>query len=108
MYAVGMLAKYRDGILTEDYLHCSAGRNEVNHGVTLVGYGKVKPGERVRGKCKEYWIIRNSWGADWGENGTFRICMDSPGDHEKPFGMCLVNKYAVVPNLDGTIIEPPE
>ena len=39
MYATGMLAKYKNGVLTEDFLKCSSKNVEVNHGITLVGYG---------------------------------------------------------------------
>ncbi len=41
MYASGMLGRYKNGILTEDFLKCSSISNEVNHGIALVGYGKV-------------------------------------------------------------------
>ena len=99
---------YKRGTLTEDYLKCSSTRNEVNHGVVLVGYGKVKPGEKVRGKCKEYWIIRNSWGPNWGDEGFFRICMDKAGAKDRKYGACLVNKFATWPNMDGIIIPPTD
>lgn len=36
-----------------------------DHGVAVVGWG-------VEGSTK-YWIVRNSWGADWGENGYVRM-----------------------------------
>ena len=41
MQATGMLAKYKNGIMTEEFLKCSSKFVEVNHGITLVGYGKV-------------------------------------------------------------------
>ena len=38
-----------------------------NHAVTLVGYGNI-PNTRVN-----YWIIKNSWGQNWGNNGYFAV-----------------------------------
>jgi len=41
----------------------------VNHAVLLVGFGT----DPAQNKNKDYWLIRNSWGDGWGENGYIRL-----------------------------------
>ncbi|KAI8554215.1 hypothetical protein RHMOL_Rhmol05G0081400 [Rhododendron molle] len=45
----------------------------LDHGVLLVGYGSGAYAP-IRLKEKPYWIIKNSWGETWGENGFYKIC----------------------------------
>jgi cathepsin L len=65
---------YGGGVFTG----CPAGGTRqviINHAVQLVGYG-VDAG-------KDYWIVRNSWGAGWGERGYIRMLKHSDGDKSK-------------------------
>ena len=55
---------YVGGIYSEKTLF-----NRPNHAISVVGWGK----DATTGT--EYWIVRNSWGTHFGENGYFRIQM---------------------------------
>ncbi|XP_010456317.1 PREDICTED: thiol protease aleurain [Camelina sativa] len=56
---------YKSGVYTSD--HCGSTPMDVNHAVLAVGYG-VEDGV-------PYWLIKNSWGADWGDKGYFKMEM---------------------------------
>jgi cathepsin L len=42
----------------------------VNHVVVLVGYGTDET-------LGDFWLIRNSWGTGYGENGYIRLARES-------------------------------
>ena len=55
---------YSGGIYDES--SCSS--YNLDHGVGCVGYGSEG--------SKNYWIVRNSWGTSWGEDGYIRMIKD--------------------------------
>ncbi|KAK7391407.1 hypothetical protein VNO78_19823 [Psophocarpus tetragonolobus] len=57
-------------------------KKRLNHGVLLVGYG-AKGFSILRLSKKPYWIIKNSWGKQWGEDGYYKLC--------RGHGMCGMN-----------------
>jgi len=53
----------------------------VDHCVQAVGYANY-------GQSNAYWIVRNSWGADWGENGFIWVAIGQD--------LCSIGDYATV------------
>ena len=69
---------YKSGILDDD--HCGA---NLDHAVLVVGYGKEAD--------KEFFIVRNSWTAAWGEEGYIRLAAVTGG------GICGLNEEPIIP-----------
>lgn len=63
--------------------------DKLDHGVLIVGYGyDLEYG-------KDYWIVKNSWGEGWGENGYIRIERNSDSEG----GMCGITLQASIPEV---------
>lgn len=64
---------YTGGVYTDNYGACTGGAYSVsNHAIALVGWGN----DPIHG---DYFILRNSWGPSWGENGYMKIAVNASG-----------------------------
>ena len=83
-------SSYKSGVFMDGH---SA---EINHTMLLVGYG-------TDSKTKlDYWLVKNSWGTSWGENGYIRIIRGNNPKTGKPYnngaGCCgILNKHNCYP-----------
>merc|ERR1711935_821140 len=60
IYADGPIMGYSGGA----YEHSC--NTKANHETTTIGWGK---------DGKDYWLVLNSWGPGWGEQGSFRVAL---------------------------------
>lgn len=71
---------YSSGVYSSD--KCSS--TAVNHAVTAVGYSNVEESEK-------YWIVKNSWGTSWGDEGYVKMRKD----YGNMCGIALSPAYAI-------------
>lgn len=67
-----LFQSYKSGVITSE----SCGTN-LDHGVLIVGYGEE---DGIK-----YWLVKNSWGASWGDAGYIKI---SRSESKNDAGIC--------------------
>jgi len=78
---------YKSGVLDDD----SCGKSAlIDHGVLAVGYGSDLETNTP------YWLVKNSWGSTWGDEGYVKLSRDSKNE----FGMCAILKMASFPVVE--------
>lgn len=60
---------------------------DLDHGVVVVGYGTENK--------EDYWLVRNSWGATWGEDGYIKIQRNVRGTDTGKCGIAVEPSYPV-------------
>jgi len=65
-----LLMSYSSGIIDPFFPNFWCDPDALDHALLIVGWGS---GENWIGETIDYWIVKNSWGTDWGENGYFRM-----------------------------------
>jgi cathepsin F len=78
IFNANMLQYYTSGIINSSHATCDP--LALDHAVLIVGWGTSPSG-------LDYWIVKNSYGANWGENGYFRISRGK--------GTCGINQYVI-------------
>jgi len=72
---------YSGGVLTGT---CGT---SIDHAVLVVGYGTLGG--------QDYWLVKNSWGTSWGEDGYVLICRNCNANGAA--GECGINLYPAYP-----------
>ena len=76
---------YKNGVYSDP--DCGT---DLDHGVLVVGYGSDKE------SSLDYWIVKNSWSASWGENGYIRILRNY---NKSQSGMCGIAMQPSFPTI---------
>ncbi|XP_075831070.1 cathepsin W isoform X1 [Microtus pennsylvanicus] len=102
-----LLQGYQKGVIKATHTNCDP--QHVDHSVLLVGFGRdkeegiqsgtVSSQARKPRRSVPYWILKNSWGAEWGEKGYFRLYRGN--------NSCGITKYPITAHVDHPVKKSP-
>ncbi|KAI5077948.1 hypothetical protein GOP47_0007772 [Adiantum capillus-veneris] len=87
--SVGIDASHRDFQFYAGGVYDGRCNSELDHGVAIVGFGSDSE------TGADYWIVKNSWGPDWGDQGYVNIRRGT----SDPEGKCGINTFASYPTI---------
>lgn len=73
---------------------CSSDPDDIDHAVLIVGYGSKGD--------EDYWIVKNSWGTNWGIEGYIYIRRNT----NLKYGVCAINYMASYPTKESSAVSP--
>ena len=74
---------YSSGVITSANCYTS-----LNHGVLAVGYGTENG--------QDYWLVKNSWGTSWGNNGYVKIAKSSSTNDAGVCGIAMDPSFPTI------------
>ena len=80
-----LFQSYKSGVITSE----SCGTT-LDHGVLIVGYGEEKD------NGIKYWLVKNSWGASWGDNGYVKILRSESANDAGICGVAMQPSFPIV------------
>jgi C1A family cysteine protease len=84
-------SNYINGVFSDP--SCST---SLDHTVVIVGWG-TQPANGST-PAINYWIMKNSWGSSWGQNGFFLI--------QRGLNMCGINEWVYFPIMTAANAKP--
>ena len=82
---------YAGGVVKSS--HCGT---DLDHGVLVVGYGE-EDGDA-------YWLVKNSWGPDWGEDGYVKIARSNSTSDPGVCGIGMQPSFPVAVRPAGPLL----
>jgi C1A family cysteine protease len=78
-----LFQSYSSGVITSSSCYTS-----LDHGVLIVGYGTENG--------QDYWLVKNSWGTTWGDNGYVKIARSSSTNDPGICGISMDSSFPTV------------
>ena len=83
---------YRNGILDSNDVNLCPLNNNINHAVLATGYV-------LRARGDSYVMFKNSWGANWGDNGYFKFKINNVRNTPGPCNLVRYSRFTLYPRL---------